>query len=98
MAPDFVKIDVGGAEHLVFAGAEILLRDVRAVLIFECAPENHAALTGRLSKLDYQLYSAEAPDADVQGAANILALPGGGPAKAGPLMAAWRARLNHWRG
>ncbi|MAF48522.1 MAG: FkbM family methyltransferase [Rhodospirillales bacterium] len=97
-APGFVKIDVEGAEHLVFAGAKRLLEDVRPVLIFECAPENFPALTGRLNQLDYQLFSAEEPETDVAGAPNILALPAGGALEAGQLMVAWHGRMKDWKG
>lgn len=97
-SPDFVKIDVEGAEHLVFAGAMRLFSEVRPVVIFECAPENFASLTGRLTELDYDLYSAEAPDTVADGAANILALPKGGRLAPAPLMDAWRARLSVWSG
>lgn len=96
--PDFVKIDVEGAEHLVFAGATRLFSEERPVVIFECAQENFLALTGRLTELDYDLYSAEAPDTHADGAANILALPKGGRLAPAHLMAAWLARLSDWGG
>ena len=97
-APDFVKIDVEGAEHLVFAGARRLFSEVRPVVIFECAPENFLALTGQLSELGYDLYSAEGPDTVADGTANILALPKGGRLTPAPLMDAWRARMIAWNG
>ena len=56
------------------------------------------ALTGQLSELGYDLYSAEAPDTVADGTANILALPKGGRLTPAPLMDAWRARMIAWNG
>lgn len=49
-APDLMKIDVEGAEHLVLAGAERLLREKRPALILETANDD---LLDQLRALGY---------------------------------------------
>jgi FkbM family methyltransferase len=57
-APDFIKIDVEGAEHLVFAGASVLLR-AQPVIIYETTSANRDRLTALLTGLGYRLFDAE---------------------------------------
>jgi FkbM family methyltransferase len=45
-APDFVKIDVEGAEHLVLAGMEQVLSVTRPIILCEVSIENQAFVAG----------------------------------------------------
>jgi len=83
-APDFVKIDVEGAEVLCLQGAERLLSEVRPVVVCEVTGENADAVGDRLRGHGYTLFdAAEAPDRRQPLAApawNTLALPPAGAA------------------
>ncbi|SBW22322.1 FkbM family methyltransferase [Candidatus Protofrankia californiensis] len=57
-APDILKIDVEGAEHLVLEGAERLLSDIRPTIVCEVAAENSVAITAILAKHGYQIFDA----------------------------------------
>ena len=52
-APDLMKIDVEGAEHLVLAGAEACLRQIRPALILETS---NSKLLRQLSDKGYSLF------------------------------------------
>ncbi len=77
--PDFVKIDVEGAEHKVLRGMDAVLATVRPVLIIEVAAENAAWIADALSRHGYRMFDA----ADDRGeelktaAWNTLAVPSG---------------------
>ncbi|WP_250279752.1 FkbM family methyltransferase [Frankia sp. Cppng1_Ct_nod] len=58
-APDIVKIDVEGAEHLVLEGGAQLLSDVRPIIICEVAAENTATVTTVLREHDYQIFDGD---------------------------------------
>ena len=52
--PDFIKCDVEGAEAAVFAGAEILLRTRRPILLVEMhSAEDHRLLTRKFLEFGY---------------------------------------------
>ena len=53
---DFMKVDVEGAEHLVFRGAEKTLERMRPTLIFEHNPESGSEASRLLQKLGYGLF------------------------------------------
>jgi len=56
-APDFIKIDVEGAESRVLNGAQRVLRTSRPTLLVDLHnPEQDAAVGQILSELDYQAY------------------------------------------
>lgn len=78
-APRFVKIDVEGAESMVFRGAEKLLSQVRPVILCEVADQCSNDVTGILKKHGYALFDAEMPRerrSPVERASwNTLALP-----------------------
>jgi len=57
MKPDFIKIDVEGAEVLAIQGAERLFREVRPIGYIECAKENRTAMTSFFKKWDYELFA-----------------------------------------
>ena len=76
-APDFLKIDVEGAELAVMEGGARLFMECRPLLIVETAPENGAAMAALLQRYGYVMFDAESD----QGAAlsvpawNTLAVP-----------------------
>lgn len=59
-APNFIKIDVEGAELLAVIGAEKLFSEMRPIGYIECSRENSEALTNFFKKHDYQLFSLDA--------------------------------------
>jgi len=59
-APNLVKIDVEGAEQLVFDGARRMLASVRPVLVVEVSGSNEAAVRGVLKVSNYALFDAAA--------------------------------------
>ncbi len=53
-APDVLKVDVEEAEHLVFLGAEQMLREFKPKVVFEClTPERAIAVTEVLAPIGY---------------------------------------------
>ena len=78
-APRVVKIDVEGAENLVFKGAERLLRDVKPIIIAEATERNVEWNSQWLAGFGYRFYDADAPKCNRPQldcmAYNTLALP-----------------------
>ena len=79
--PAVVKVDVEGAEAMVFRGARALLQDVRPRILCEVSEQNRPEVTSILQAAGYQLFDAEQP---LRGAPplpqcswNTLALPNG---------------------
>ena len=78
--PNFVKVDVEGAEHLVFSQADKLLSEVKPMILVEVESRNFDFLTSKFKTFGYDLF-----DADVLAekglipldgnTANILAIP-----------------------
>lgn len=62
LPPDFVKIDVEGAELLVLQGADRLLGEVRPTLVCEVSSENREAFTQTMKSYDYELFDAGKSD------------------------------------
>jgi FkbM family methyltransferase len=58
-APDFIKVDVEGAEVLVTRGAEKLFSEIRPVCYIECSPENSEAMTRFFKERDYLFFSLD---------------------------------------
>lgn len=79
-APNFIKIDVEGAERLVADGAERLFREVQPAGFIECEDRNVEYLTGRFRDWGYSLHRQLA-DGSLQPlerfAFNTLVLPPG---------------------
>jgi FkbM family methyltransferase len=59
--PDFLKIDVEGAELDVFRGAAQMLSAQRPVIIFECQNSNSKEIQTMLRKLGYSFCNADLP-------------------------------------
>lgn len=55
-APQFVKIDVEGAEVLATQGADRLFTEIRPLCYIECSPENSETMTRFFKDRDYLLY------------------------------------------
>lgn len=55
--PDFVKIDVEGAELLVMEGGTKLFSEHRPIAYIECSPEHSPKMTALLKNYDYKLFS-----------------------------------------
>jgi FkbM family methyltransferase len=90
-APDFIKIDVEGAEHLVFAGASALLR-AQPVIIYETTSANRDRLTALLTGLGYRLFDAEGYGQHEQVSPNVLAWPTRLHHRTEELLKEWRSR------
>ena len=57
--PQFVKIDVEGAELLAIKGGGKLFSEVRPSCYIECSPENSELMTVFFKERDYLLYSLD---------------------------------------
>lgn len=57
--PDFVKIDVEGAELLAVAGGRTLFAEHRPIAYIECARANAEKMTRYFSNLEYRLFSLD---------------------------------------
>ena len=78
--PNFVKVDVEGAERLVFSKSHKLLSEVKPIILTEVEKNNFDFLTSMFRSYDYDLF-----DADVlhekglihldKTTANVLAIP-----------------------
>jgi FkbM family methyltransferase len=77
--PDVLKIDVEGAELVVFRGARQLLKTKRPVLLFELTRSNWDEESRLLGDLGYTLYDSELPPSErkplTEPAYNILGIP-----------------------
>lgn len=56
-APDFMKVDVEGAEVLALSGAKKLLREIRPIIYIECSQDNSKKLTEIFKDASYSLFS-----------------------------------------
>ncbi len=90
-APDIIKIDVEGAEHLVFAGGQGLLRS-QPVVIYESTSANREHLAALLTGLGYDLFDAEGYGRREQISPNILAWPERLRGDTARLLEEWQAR------
>jgi len=74
---DFIKVDVEGAEHLVFRGAEKTLERLRPTIIFECNEESGAESYRVLEKLGYGLFDLDQRPMELAKARlhDVLAIP-----------------------
>ena len=55
-APDFVKMDVEGAEFDVLSGCETLLGTVRPVFYIEVSPQNQDRVSELFHQHDYRIF------------------------------------------
>ncbi len=77
-APDFVKIDVEGAEVSLLAGAEKLLTQVRPTIAIEVDPSHSRDVAGVFARHRYRMYNADQPAPRallIEAAWNTLAVP-----------------------
>jgi FkbM family methyltransferase len=78
-SPAFVKIDVEGAESVIFNGAHQLLTQVRPVIYVEVSEENAAEVFRQLSTAEYDLFDPAIPLAEQKPRSactwNTLAIP-----------------------
>ncbi|MBK8196453.1 MAG: FkbM family methyltransferase [Lewinellaceae bacterium] len=56
--PDFIKIDVEGAEHLVFKGMLHILKEIRPTILCEVSRSNWAFISTILAEERYKVYDA----------------------------------------
>lgn len=75
-APDWIKIDVEGAECAVLDGADATIREFRPILVIELHKTN-VEIAERLRKLGYFFTSLEGPDPveTAPGNPNVFAVP-----------------------
>ena len=57
--PDFVKIDIEGAELMALKGSNTLLREIRPIFYIEVIPANQAEATSLFLEYGYKLYALE---------------------------------------
>lgn len=76
---DFMKVDVEGAEHLVFRGAEKTLEILRPMVIFEHNPESGSEAYRLLQKIGYSLFDLDKRPLSLHEAPlhDVLAVPTG---------------------
>ena len=77
LPPNFLKIDIEGAEALALGGADNLLSRVKPIILCEVSSDNQQYVTETLIKHDYALYEARLPLGEQIKLAtfNTLALP-----------------------
>lgn len=76
--PDFVKIDVEGAENLVFEGMHKTLSDIRPIVLCEVFNTNWQQISDNLRSHGYRLFDANQLPKMVEASVpieNIIALP-----------------------
>lgn len=82
--PGFIKVDVEGAEHLVFGGAGDVLREHRPIILAElCDPllrkngSSAAAVMAMIQSAAYDIYDAEDPDREAgsDSYGNVICFP-----------------------
>jgi hypothetical protein len=72
-----MKVDVEGAEHLVFGGAQRTLERMRPTIIFEYNEESGPGAYGLLEKLGYGFFDMEQRPLPLRDAPlhDVLAIP-----------------------
>lgn len=76
-SPNFMKVDVEGAEAVVLEGAERVLSECRPILYIEVGSEQRDRVTGILQRHRYRLFDGDATDGRELDACpwNTLAVP-----------------------
>lgn len=77
-APDFLKIDVEGAEYLVFEGMHQVLTTARPIILCEVMDFNHAFIRKNLHKAGYKIFNAGQLPVFIEeesNCENIIAIP-----------------------
>jgi FkbM family methyltransferase len=57
--PDFIKIDVEGAEVMAVRGGDRLFREARPIAYIECAKENRQFMTDYFRAIDYEFFALD---------------------------------------
>lgn len=73
--PDFVKIDVEGAEHLVLDGAKITISTVRPTFYIEVSTANFPKMKALFDNSDYAIFDASGSVAQTCEASNFFFVP-----------------------
>jgi FkbM family methyltransferase len=73
--PDFIKIDVEGAEKMVLDGAHKVLGEIRPMLYIEVSPDNCDAVTETLKSYKYRLVDGESRSPVEKCSFNTIAFP-----------------------
>lgn len=64
-SPDFVKVDIEGAELLFLQGADLLLKSVRPTFYIEVNPENQSQVTELFRSYKYGFYSLDSSASEI---------------------------------
>ncbi len=64
-APDFIKMDVEGAELQALRGCERLLKEVRPILYIEVSPENQKSVSDLFRQYDYEIFHLKGDGSEV---------------------------------
>lgn len=94
--PDFIKIDVEGAEKKVIDGANELIKTYRPVLIFECFFPEKLEVVNQLINLEYRVINAENPKGAIDGSMNLLAIPNRYEQVYEQLIKTWHREIDRW--
>ncbi len=65
-APDFIKIDVEGAELMLLEGAHKLFETSRPICYIECSSQNSEELTAYFKAKNYRLFSIDLDGVEVE--------------------------------
>lgn len=74
-APDLMKIDVEGAEAMVFAGASRVIDEIRPIILLECFDGLESGPIRRLAEAGYTFGNSEDPRREAGATSNYLCLP-----------------------
>ena len=64
-APDFIKMDVEGAELAALKGCHRLLEDIRPVLYIEVSPENEQSVSELFRQHEYEIFHLKGDGSEV---------------------------------
>ncbi len=79
--PDFIKIDVEGAEYLVLSGAEIVIGTVQPIFYIEVAPETFPKVKSLFDDSNYICFDEKGLVAQTRATSNFFFVPTNNAAK-----------------
>ena len=94
--PDLIKIDVEGAEQLVFNGASTLIGKHEPIFICECFSGWRAELVSMLEDIKYRIYDADRISDYSDLTTNFLCLPNRYRILSYRLINDWREEYINW--